>query len=154
VWKSYLNSIQSKRHLCIRVCSCVFIYTYKGWSKSHTTYIKIFTDGCKSIQFDWINKHTILLWLYKSPHRSRHVVTCSRQSVSLLTVQVQSMFIVKHYLASCSYFIFQNEFWDTSSDSPVPRIKTKYWAEYFKCHCRNSSLGCIKHEEKSECMHR
>jgi hypothetical protein len=30
------------------------------------------------------------MWLYKSPRRSRHVVTCSRQSVSCLqTVEVQ-----------------------------------------------------------------
>jgi hypothetical protein len=54
--------------------------TYTGWSKSHATDIKIFIGGCISIQFDWINKNTISLWLYKSPRRSRHVVTCSRQS--------------------------------------------------------------------------
>jgi hypothetical protein len=36
----------------------------------------------------------------------------------------------------------------------IRRIETKYWAMHFKRHCRNSSPGCIKHEEKSECMHR
>jgi hypothetical protein len=30
-------------------------------SKSHTTHIKIVIDGCNSIAFDWINKHTISL---------------------------------------------------------------------------------------------
>jgi hypothetical protein len=66
------------------------------WCKSHATYIKIFIDGCSSIQFSWINKHTISLWLYKSPHRSRHVVTYSRQSVSCLsTVEVQGCLFYK-----------------------------------------------------------
>lgn len=46
-------------------------------SHPHT---QIFTDGCNSIQFTWINKHTILLWLYKSPCRSHHAVICSCQS--------------------------------------------------------------------------
>jgi hypothetical protein len=58
--------------------------------KKFTVHIKIFTDGCNSIQFDWINKYTVPLWLYKSPCRSRHVVSCLRQSVSYLsTVKVQ-----------------------------------------------------------------
>jgi hypothetical protein len=83
-----------------------------GWSKSNATHIKVFFEGCNSIQFDWINKHTISLWLYKSPRRSRHVETCSRQSVSCLqTVEVQGcvfhnvqrVFIVEHCLASRSY---------------------------------------------------
>jgi hypothetical protein len=61
-----------------------------GRSKSHVTHIKTLIYGCNSVQFDWINNHTTSLWLYKSPRRSRHVVTCSRQSVSCLsTVEVQ-----------------------------------------------------------------
>jgi hypothetical protein len=33
-----------------------------GWQlRSHITHIKIFADGCSSIQFNWINKNTILL---------------------------------------------------------------------------------------------
>jgi hypothetical protein len=36
----------------------------------------------------------------------------------------------------------------------VPRTETKYWAVHFKRHCRNSLPSCIRHEEKSECMHR
>jgi hypothetical protein len=83
---------------------------------SHTTHIKIFIDGCNSIQFYWINKHTISLWLYESPCRSRHVVSCSHQSISCFqTVEVQQVFIVEHYLASHSYLTCQNEFRDTFS---------------------------------------
>jgi hypothetical protein len=33
-------------------------------------------------------------------------------------------------------------------------ILTIYWAVNLKYHCRNSSPGCIKHEEKCECLHR
>jgi hypothetical protein len=99
------------------------------WSKSQATHIKIFIDGCNSIQLDWVNKHTISLWLYKSPCRSRHVVTCSSQSVSCLSTvevqgcllsEVQLVFIVEHYLASRSYLTCQNKFTDTFPDSPVP----------------------------------
>jgi hypothetical protein len=134
-----------------------------GWSKSHVIHIKIFIDGCNSIQFDWINKHTMSLWLYKSPRRSRHVVTCSRQSVSCLQTvevqgclfsQVQRMFIVEHYLVSRSYLTCQNEFRDTFPDSPVPKKSTISRLVNRFLHCRNSSPGCIKHEEKSEYMHR
>jgi hypothetical protein len=61
--------------------------------KSHTTHSTIFIifiDGCSSTQFDCINKHTVSLWLYDSPRRSRDAVTCPPPSVSCLqTVQVQ-----------------------------------------------------------------
>jgi hypothetical protein len=60
-------------------------YNDTGWLRNHAAHIKIFIDGSNSIQFDWINKHTVSLWLHKSPRRSRHVVTCSRQSVSCLS---------------------------------------------------------------------
>jgi hypothetical protein len=103
------------------------------WSKSHATRIKIFIDSCNSVQFDWINKHTISLWLYNSPRRSHHVVTCSRQSVSCLFnsrsarmyfSHVQRVFIVEHHLASRPFLTYQNEFRDTFPDSPVPRRST------------------------------
>jgi hypothetical protein len=72
-----------------------------GWSKCHAAHIKIYIDGCNSIQFDWINTHTISLWQNKSPRRSRHVVTCSRQSVSCLsTVEVQGCLF--HKCNGCS----------------------------------------------------
>jgi hypothetical protein len=66
---------------------------YTGWSNSHTTHIKIF-DGCNSVQFDWINKHTILLWLYKSSWRSHQSVSC------LQTVEVQGCLF--HKCNECS----------------------------------------------------
>jgi hypothetical protein len=69
--------------------------------KSHAIRIKIFIDGCSSIKFDWINKHTISPWLYKRPLRSLHVVTCSRQSVSCLeTAEVQGCLF--HKCNECS----------------------------------------------------
>jgi hypothetical protein len=37
--------------------------------------------------------------------------------------------------------------------SHIRKSETKYWAMHFKCRYRNCSLGCITHEEKSECMH-
>jgi hypothetical protein len=86
-------------------------------SKIHASHIKIFIDGCNSIQFDYISTYTISLWLYKSPCRSRHVVTCSHQSVSCLSTvevqgclfsQMQRVFIVEHCLASRSYLTCQN----------------------------------------------
>jgi hypothetical protein len=36
----------------------------------------------------------------------------------------------------------------------IRRIETKYLAVHFKRHCRNFSPGCIRHEEKSESLHR
>jgi hypothetical protein len=60
---------------------------------------------------------------------SRHVLTCSHQSLSCLSTvevqgmsfsQVQRVFIVEHYLASRSYFTCPDEFRDTFPDSPVP----------------------------------
>jgi hypothetical protein len=99
---------------------------YTGWSKNHAIHIKIFNDSCNSIQFDCINKHTISLWLY----RSRHVVTCSRQSVSYLsTVAVQGC--------------LQNEFRDTFPDSPVPNKSTVSRLVNRFRHCRNSWPGCM-----------
>jgi hypothetical protein len=58
-----------------------------GWWKCHATHIKIFTARCNSMQFDWINKHTISPWLYKSPCWSRHVITCSGQFAAVFGVK-------------------------------------------------------------------
>jgi hypothetical protein len=85
-----------------------------------------------AIQFNCINKNAILLWLYKRPCGSRHIVPCLHQSVSCLsTVKVQGFlspgqwfFIVEHYLASHSYLTSQNEFRDTFPDSPMPNKLT------------------------------
>jgi hypothetical protein len=105
--------------------------------------------------------NTISLWLFKSPRRSRHVLTCSHQSVNCLsTVEVKGYLFHKrnecslsnttwHLVLSC-----QNEFRDTFPDSPVPNKSTiSRLVNRFR-HCRNSSPVCIKHEEKSECVYR
>jgi hypothetical protein len=91
-----------------------------GWSKSHATHIKIFIDGCNSVQLDWINKHTLSLWLYKSLRTScRNLLAPVRQlffnsrSARMSFSQVQRVFIVEHYLTSRSYSSCQNEFRDT-----------------------------------------
>jgi hypothetical protein len=36
---------------------------YTERSRSHATHITTYSDGCISIQFDWINKYTILLFI-------------------------------------------------------------------------------------------
>jgi hypothetical protein len=54
------------------------------------THIKIFILCCKLLQFDWINRYTISVWLWWSPRGSLHLGTWSRQSVSFLhTVRVR-----------------------------------------------------------------
>jgi hypothetical protein len=115
-----------------------------------------------SIQFDWINKHTISLWLYKSPRRSRHVVTCSRQSVSCLqTVEVQGCLFTSVTSVHCRTllgisFLLNLPEWvygyisRFSSAKQIDNISSR---EPFLWQ-RNSLLGCIRHGEKSECMHR
>jgi hypothetical protein len=73
----------------------------------------------------------------------------SRMSFS----QVQRVFIVELCLASRSYLTCQNEFRDTFSDSPVPNKSTVSRLVNRFRDTGNSSPDCIKHEEKSECMH-
>jgi hypothetical protein len=127
--------LRERENITTSCMICGLWFWSTGWLKSHTTHTKIFIDGCNSIQFNWINKHTILLWLYKSPCRSCHVITRSRQSVSCLSTvwvhgslfsYVRWMFIVEHYLESHSYLTCQNEFMDTFPDSPVPNKSTMY----------------------------
>jgi hypothetical protein len=111
---------------------CQFISAYTPWSKSHAIYFKIFIDSWNPVQLDWISKYTVLLWPYKIPRRSRHVVTCSRQSASCFRTvkckdvffQVQWVFIVEHCLACRSYLACQSESWGPSPDSPVPNKST------------------------------
>jgi hypothetical protein len=100
---------------------------YTGWSKSCTVDIKIVTDDCTSVQFNWIYKCTISLWLYKSSCRSRNVVTCLCQSMSsdskdarMSLSPAQQVFIVKHCMASRSQLTCKNEFRDAFPNSPVP----------------------------------
>jgi hypothetical protein len=93
----------------VRVCSVVglfhcafFSQCYTGWSKNHEVNINIFTDGCNSTYFNWINEHTIPLWLHNSPRRSCYFVTCWRQSVGWLsTVEVQEYPFHKRFSVHC-----------------------------------------------------
>jgi hypothetical protein len=106
-----------------------------------TSPIKIFIDGCNSVQFKCINTHTILLWLYKSPCRSRQVITCLHQSVICLSsAEVQGcLFIsamsVEPYLVPQSYLSWQNKFMDTFPDSPV---SNKLTASNLVNHCHGT----------------
>jgi hypothetical protein len=132
------------------------------WSKSHATHVKIFIDGCNSIQFNCINKHNTAVIIQKptqvtsccnllAPVRQ---LSSNSRGARMSFSQVQRVFIVEHYLASRSYLTCQNEFRDTFPYSPVPNKSTAFRLVNRFRHCRNSSLGWIKYEEKSECMHR
>jgi hypothetical protein len=71
--------------------------------------------------------------------------------------QVQQVFIVAHCLASRSYSTCQNEFRDTFPDSLVPNKSTvsRLLNRFSDTGSDDTKLaGCIKHEEKSEFMHR
>jgi hypothetical protein len=109
-----------------------YIKLYTGWSKSHATHIKIVIDGWNLIQFDWINKHTISLTIQEPTL----VTSCSNllapvrqlfsnsRSARMFFSQAQRVSIVEHYLASHSYFTYQNEFRDAFPDFSVPNKST------------------------------
>jgi hypothetical protein len=98
---------------------------------SHASHIKIFDDGCNSVQFHWIDKHAVSLWLYNSPRRLRHAVTFSRQFVGCLQiVDVQGCLFQKcnecpfsnttwHLLLNC-----KNKFRDAFPDFCLPNQST------------------------------
>jgi hypothetical protein len=108
--------------------------------------------------------NTILLWLYRSPCRSCHVVT-SRQSVSCLQkVEVQGCLLHKCNECSLSMTIWHlilTQLARMSLEKHFPIILCKTTRQYHvwwtvsvtQEACKTSLLGCIKHEEKSECMH-
>jgi hypothetical protein len=135
---------------------------YTGWLKNHATYIKIVIDGCNSIKFGWIYKHNIAVTMQELTQ----VTSCCNQlapvrqlsfnsrSARIYFLQMQRISIVEHCLASRSYLTCQNEFRDTFPDSRVPNKSTVSRLANRLRHYRNSSPGCIRHEEKSECMHR
>jgi hypothetical protein len=84
------------------------------------------------------------------------VLFSNSRSARVSFSQVQRVFIVEHYLASCSYSTCQNEFRDTFPDSPVQNKSTiSRLVNRFRDTGSVQKLpGCIKLEEKSECMHR
>jgi hypothetical protein len=59
-------------------------------------------------------------------------------SVRMSFSQVQRVFIVKHYLASCSYLTCQNEFRDIFPNSPVPDKSTVF--HLVNCFCDTESM--------------
>lgn len=75
-----------------------------------------------------------MLWLYKSPHRSRDILTYSLQSVNCLsTEQVQKYFFqkrrvynVEHYPPSCPCLTLQNEFRNAFPDSSVSPMVNRF----------------------------
>jgi hypothetical protein len=112
-----------------------------------------------AIQYNFIGlMNIILLWLYKGPCRLHHVVTCSNQSVSYLSI-VEMQGCLFHKCSECSlsnaiisFLTCQNEVKDTFPNSLVPNKSTvPHLVNYF-CD-RRSSPVCIRHEEKSECMY-
>jgi hypothetical protein len=111
-----------------------------------------------AIQFDWINKHTLLLWLYNSPYRSHTLGTCSFQSVRHLSTGMQGclytntmMFTDEHYLAFPSYITRQNEFRDTFPISPVPTKQYLIWRSIPMT--QELCTGLHQTRTKTECMH-
>jgi hypothetical protein len=86
------------------------------------------------------------MWLYKSPRRSCHIVTCSRQSVSChSTAEVQGCLFHKCnvcslYLALRCYLTCPNEFRDKFPDSPAEeRIR----AQVSPCGIRCRKSGTV-----------
>jgi hypothetical protein len=111
-WRGYIWFFTAQVCLVLASGACTEL------SQSHAIHIKIFIGGCSSVQFDWINKHTVSLWLY-SPSG-----VFNSRSARMSFSQVQRVFIVQHYLASRSYLTCQNEFRDTFLVSPVPNRST------------------------------
>lgn len=120
-------------HKCVIIFLC-YIFRLKlifftEWLWSHITHFNIFIHGCSSVQCNWINKHTILLWLYKSPHKSYyacnllvpvHQLSSNIRSARLCFLQVQWISIVEHYLASHFYLTCHSGFRDIFFDYPAP----------------------------------
>jgi hypothetical protein len=97
--------IQLKFWIDAHTCIHTYVHTYTNIryvqytrsSISHTAHL----DSCITVQLDCIIKNTVSLWLYNSPLRSRHAVTCSSQSVSCLqTAEVQGCLF--HKCNDCS----------------------------------------------------
>jgi hypothetical protein len=140
--------------------NCTVYTSFTGWLKSCATNIKIFFYVCSSVQFDFINKHAVSLWLYKSI-TSRHVVTWSLLVVtSLSKVEVQDFFFftkckasVEHYLASRSHLACQNVFRDAFPSSPVPNKPTVSRVVY-SFRSLQQIVTALHQTPQAACMHR
>jgi hypothetical protein len=109
-----------------------------GWPTSHASHIKMFIDGCNPIQFKCINRHTISPRLYKRPWRSRHVLTCLRQSFFQRS-KCKDVFLIRRTSPDIS---LRKHF-------PILPFQTspQYLVWWTICAHR-----CTKHEENSECV--
>jgi hypothetical protein len=81
-------------------------------------------------------------------------LSSNSRSARMYFLQVRRVFIVEHYQAFRCYLTCQNEFRDTFPDSHVLNKSTVSRLVNRFRSLQNSSPTCIKHEEKSECMHR
>jgi hypothetical protein len=127
--------------------------TRHRWLKCHATHNKIFICSCNTIQFDKINKGIILLWLHNRPHRSRHVVTCSRQSLAPLSaVECKDVFSTGADCVHCrtlpatpSYLTCQKVFRKTFPKSPVTKKNQQYLIWWTVCMvqeaCRTENVS-------------
>jgi hypothetical protein len=117
-------------------------------------------DVCNSIHFDWINKHTISIRPYNSLRRSRHVITCWRQSVSCFqTVEVQGRLFAGATSVHCQ-ILPGNSFLHKLQESVyryIPRyfcvkqiVRISFGKPFGRQ--RNSSLSGTKHDKNSKCI--
>jgi hypothetical protein len=142
------------------VCRTAVVRFIHGDRKVRQPILKYFFHSCNSIQFNWINKHTVSMWLYKNPCRSCHVVTSLHQSVSCLsTVELQQCLFHRYEcsLSNTTWHLILTELARMSLGIHFPILlcqknQQSSTSELFPWH-RDSSPGCFKHEEKSECMH-
>jgi hypothetical protein len=119
---------------------CNFTFWYTGGLKSHTTYIKIFIDGCNSVHLVGLMNTQYCCYLQDPTQVTSccnllapvHQLSFNRQSARMSFSQVQQMFIVEHYLASRSYLTCQNRFRDTFPDSRVPNKSTSCLVNCFR----------------------
>jgi hypothetical protein len=153
--------------MCVRTLATIIqpvaMQRYTGRSKSYATPIKIFTDGCNSLQFDWINKHKTSQWQCESPNRLHHAVKCSHQCVSCLSKgEVQGRISDKSnecllsntaWLLIRSYLTCQKVFRDTLPNSPAPNkstyrpvtTETLHWVASDTRRRVNASRGDFQH---------
>jgi hypothetical protein len=100
--------------------------------KSHATLIKIFIDGCSSVQFDWINKDSIALTIQEPTQ----VTSCCDPLAPIRQLSFNSRSARMSFFTSATSVHFrilagnsllldyQNDLRDTFSDSPVPNKST------------------------------
>jgi hypothetical protein len=109
-------------------------------------------------QLDW--------WTHNTRAHAGHVIQLARASQSVVCKQSESNHVFltsatsaycRTLLASHSYLTCQNDFRNILNDSCVPKKKKKgkirqYLVWWTVSVTQNSSLGCIRREEKSECI--